>query len=133
MLEQNKELVRRFYEAGTGDPSKMEAIVAEDFVDHHWLPGMPPGVESCCRWFTEVLASVFSDMKIVIDFMLAEGDKVDCHFALQAKHTGEFAGIKPKGNVIALPAISTFRIAGGKLVEAWELYDSGELLRQLQA
>ena len=52
---------------------------------------------------------------------------------LLAKHTGEFAGIPPKGNQIRCPAISTFRIEGGLLAEAWEIFDSGDLMRQLQA
>jgi predicted SnoaL-like aldol condensation-catalyzing enzyme len=133
MLEANKDLVRRFYEAGTGDLSVMDQIVAEDFIDHHWLPGMEPCPESACVWFRDVLGSVFSDMEIRIDFMIAEGDMVDCHFALHAKHTGEFAGIEPKGNPVVVPAISTFRIKDGKLAEAWELFDSGPLLEQMRA
>jgi predicted SnoaL-like aldol condensation-catalyzing enzyme len=133
MSEASKELVRRFYEAGTGDLSVMDQIVTEDFIDHHWLPGMEPCPESACVWFRDVLGSVFSDMEIKIDFMIAEGDMVDCHFALHARHTGEFAGIEPKGNPVVVPAISTFRIEGGKLAEAWELFDSGPLLEQMKA
>jgi predicted SnoaL-like aldol condensation-catalyzing enzyme len=133
MSEESKELVRRFYEAGTGDLSVMDQIVTEDFIDHHWLPGMEPCPESACVWFRDVLGSVFSDMEIKIDFMIAEGDMVDCHFALHARHTGEFAGIEPKGNPVVVPAISTFRIEGGKLAEAWELFDSGPLLEQMKA
>ncbi len=133
MSQANKDLVRRFYEAGTGDLSVMDQIVTEDFIDHHWLPGMDPCPESACVWFRDVLGSVFSDMEIKIDFMIAEGDMVDCHFALHAKHTGEFAGIEPKGNAVVVPAISTFRIEGGKLAEAWELFDSGPLLEQMKA
>jgi ketosteroid isomerase-like protein len=134
MSEANKELVRRFYAAqGKGDLAALKEIVTADFVDYHWLPGMGPGPESAARWATEILGSVFSEMEIKHNFMVAEGDMVDCHFALLAKHTGEFAGIAPKGNAINLPTISTFRIAGGKLAEAWELFDSGELLRQMQA
>jgi predicted SnoaL-like aldol condensation-catalyzing enzyme len=131
--EENKALVRRFYEAGTGDLSVMDEIVTADFIDHHWLPGMEPCPESACVWFRDVLGSVFSDMEIKIDFMIAEGDMVDCHFALHAKHTGEFAGIEPKGNAVVVPAISTFRVEGGKLAEAWELFDSGPLLEQMRA
>ena len=133
MSEASKELVRRFYEAGTGDLSVMDQIVTEDFIDHHWLPGMEPCPESACVWFRDVLGSVFSDMEIEMDFMIAEGDMVDCHFALHARHTGEFAGIEPKGNPVVVPAISTFRIEGGKLAEAWELFDSGPLLEQMKA
>jgi predicted ester cyclase len=133
MSEGYKALVLRFYKAGTGDLSAMDEIVTEDFVDHHWLPDMQPGPESARAWFRDVLGSVFSAMEIKIDFMIAEGDKVDCHFALHAKHTGEFAGIEPKGNAVVIPAISTFRIEGGKLAEAWELFDSGPVLEQMKA
>ncbi len=65
--------------------------------------------------------------------MLADGDKVACYFALRAKHTGDFAGIPAKGNAIFCPAVSTFRVEGGKLAEGWEIFDSGDLLRQMQA
>jgi predicted ester cyclase len=126
-------LVRRYYEAGTGDLAGLEEIVTADFYDHHFLPDLPHGPEGVRAWFRDVLGSVFSDMRIEIDFMLAEGDKVDCHFALLATHTGDFAGIAPKGNKVVVPAISTFRIEGGKLAEGWELYDSGNLLEQLKA
>jgi predicted ester cyclase len=133
MSEANKALVRRYYESATGDQSGIDEVVAENFVDHHFLPDLPAGPEGVRGWFNNVLGSVFSDMKIEIDFMVAEGDMVDCHFALVCTHTGEFAGIAPKGNPIRCPAISTFRVEGGKLVEAWELFDSGDLLKQMQA
>jgi hypothetical protein len=32
-----------------------------------------------------------------------------------------------------IPAISTFRIEGGKLAEAWEILYSGPLLEQMKA
>ena len=133
MLEKNKELVNRYYQEAMGGLSGIEEVVAADFVDHHFPPGTPAGPEGVRQFYTQILGSVFSDMQIEIDYLIAEGDKVDCHFALLAKHTGEFAGIAPKGNQIRCPAISTFRIEGGRLVEAWELFDSGDLMQQLQA
>jgi predicted ester cyclase len=133
MSEANKKLVRNYYEVATGNLVGIEELIADKFVDHHFPPGLPPGPEGVRQFFKNILGSVFSDMQIEHNFMLAEGDKVACYFALRAKHTGEFAGIKPKGNEILCPAISTFRIEGGKLVEGWELFDSGDLLKQLQA
>jgi predicted ester cyclase len=132
MLEDNKQLVRRYYQQALGDLSGIEQIVADDFVDHHFPPGLPAGPEGVRRFFQDVLGGIFSAMRVEIDFLLAEGDRVDCHFALDARHTGQFAGIAPQGKAIRCPAISTFRIADGKLVEAWELFDSGELLRQMR-
>ena len=133
MLEKNKELVNRYYKEAMSGLSGIEEVVAADFVDHHFPPGTPTGPEGVRQFYTQVLGSIFSDMRIEIDYLIAEGDTVDCHFALLAKHTGEFAGIAPKGNQIRCPAISTFRIEGGLLAEAWEIFDSGDLMQQLQA
>ena len=92
-----------------------------------WWPPLSDSLENREKYYQ------LDDMKIEIDFLLAEGDKVDCHFALVAKHTGDFAGIPPKGNIIRCPAISTFRVEAGKLAEAWEIYDSGGLAQQMRA
>ena len=133
MSEANKELVRCFYAAGTGNVAGLDDVVAEDYFDHHFLPGMPKGPEGAKQWFSAVLGSVFSNMRVEIDRMVAEGDMVDCHFALVGKHTADFGDLKAKGNLIRIAAISTFRIENGKLAEGWELYDSGDMARQMQA
>ena len=132
MFEENKVLVRRYYKEVLGDRAGIAGVVAATFVDHHFTPGLPAGPEGVRHYFA-AMRGVFSDMKVEIEFMLAEGDKVDCHFTFTAKHTGELAGIKPKGNVIRLPAIATFRIEAGKLAEAWEIADSGTLFEQMKA
>jgi predicted ester cyclase len=133
MSEANKALVQRYYAEAMGDLSGIGQVVTDGFVDHHMPPGLPPGPEGVRRFFKEILASIFRDIKIEVDFMIAEGNKVDCHFVVTARHIGEFAGIRPKGNVIRVPAISTFRVEGGKLAEAWELYDRGDMLEQMRA
>ena len=133
MLEENKRLVRRYYELVAGDLAGIEDVVTADFVDHHFPPDTPRGPAGVRQFFTLFIPTFFSDLRIEIDYLLAEGDWVDCHFAALFKHTGEFAGVAPKGNQLRIPAISTFRIARGKLAEAWELYDSGDMLRQIQA
>ena len=131
-IEQNKELVRRYYATVMSGGADLERLVAMDFVDHHFPAGLPAGPAGVREFFQQILPSIFSDMRIDIDFLLAEADRVDCHFALHARHTGEFAGIPPKNNAIRCPAISTFRIAEGQLAEAWEIFDSGDLLSQMR-
>lgn len=133
MSEANKDLVRRFYAANTNGFFEIGNIVTADYHDHHFLPDLPRGPEGVKQWAKNVLGSVFSDMKWEIDFMLADGDKVDCHFALTGKHTGNFGDIPAKGNKIRIPAISTFRIKNGKIAEGWELYDSGDMFNQMKA
>jgi len=132
MSEANKALVQQYYSIVTNGLTGIEEVVTGTFKDHHFPPEIPTGPNGVRQFFTG-MGGVFSDMKIDIDFMLAEGEKVDCHFVFTAKHTGEFAGIAAKGNAIRLPAISTFRIEGEKLAEAWEIFDSGSLFQQMKA
>ena len=113
MSEANKVLVRRYYAEAMGGLSGLEQVVSPTFVDHHFPPGLPAGPAGVRQFFQNILGGVFSDMKIEHDSMLAEGTTVDCHFALLARHTGEFAGIPPNGNTIRCPALSTFRIEDG--------------------
>ncbi len=133
MSEASKALVRRYYQEVMGDLAGMDEVVTADFVDHHFPPDTPAGPAGVRKFFIEFAGGVFSDMRIEIDFLLAEADKVDCHFVFHARHTGDFGDIPAKGNAIRLPAIGTFRIADGKLAEAWEIFDSGSLSQQMQA
>ena len=132
-VEYNKELVLRYYAAATGDLSAMDQIVTADFVDHHFPPTLPPGPEGAKQFFTNVLGSVFGDMRIEHYDMAAEAEKVYCYFALHATHIAEFAGIAPSGKELVIPAVSHFRVVDGKLAEGWEIFDSGALLQQMQA
>ncbi|HOX39937.1 MAG TPA: ester cyclase [Candidatus Brocadiia bacterium] len=133
MSETNKALVRRYYATALGDLAAMGEVVTEQFVDHHFPPGLPPGPDGARRFFRDILGSVFSEMRIEYEEMIAEEDKVVCQFALHAKHTGEFAGIAARGKEIRCPAISIFRVADGKLAEAWEIADVAGLLEQMKS
>ena len=132
MSEANKDLVRRYYQATSGDLAGIEDIVTAGFVDHHFPPNLPPGPEGVRIFFNDILGA-FTERAIAIDELVAEGDRVVCKFALLASHTGEFAGIAATGRRITCPAYSTFRIAEGKLAEGWELADLLGLFQQLQA
>ena len=46
-------------------------------------------------------------------------------------HPGDFNGIPATGRHVSMTGISIDRIAGGKIVESWEVTDDAGLLRQL--
>ena len=77
MLEENKALVRRYYEQVTGDLSEIDQIVAPTFVDHHFPPEIQPGPAGVTKFFTEFIAGIFSDVRIELDFLysLRSGDR----------------------------------------------------------
>ena len=127
MLEENKALVQRYYEEAMGDLSGIDEVVTSSFVDHHFPPDMPPGPAGVRKFFLEHIAGIFSDVRIEIDFLLAEGDKVDCHFVVYALHTGDGAGGAGSGTPLSylplapsvLPTASWLRPGRSLTVPAW--------------
>jgi len=134
-LEENKALVRRFFEAiDTGDVAKLDKFLTPDYHDHDPppFPGLAPGMEGARQAFQYAL-DAFSDFRHTIEDQVAEGDKVVTSITGYGTHTGEFLGIAPTGKEVSMRGIAIHRIADGKLAEHWGRVDNVGLLIQLGA
>lgn len=135
MSEENKALVRRFFEAiDTGDIAILDEFLAPDYDDHDPppFPGLAPGLVGAKQAFQYAL-NAFSDFRHTIEDQIAEGDKVVTSIKGDGTHTGEFLGIPATGKEVSMRGIAIHRIAGGKLVEHWGRIDAVALLTQLGA
>jgi len=121
----NKAVVRRFIEGflNTGDEEIADEVLAVECIDH--TPSNPEmaGRENLKRFVIEWLAA-FPDSGTTVEDMVAEGDKVATRWRTSATHQGEFRGVSPTGQRIVVEAIGIFRIAGGRVVERWDKYDT---------
>src|SRR5262245_20076281 len=112
--EQNKQLVARFFAAiERADLAAFDQLVAADYNDH--LPGQTPGREVLKRYFAG-LHSAFSDLRLPISQMVAEGDKVAVLNAVQGTHHGTFPalGLEATGRKIDAMAFQLYRIENGQ-------------------
>lgn len=112
----------------------VDELFAADYLMHD--PAWPmevKGPEGFKQWAGMMLAPYFSDSRITIENMIAEGDKVAVHWTWSGTHTGEFVGIPPTGRQIAIAGISIHRFADGGFVESWASYDSLGMMQQLTA
>jgi steroid delta-isomerase-like uncharacterized protein len=132
--EQNKALVRRFYEALTeGDLDTLRELLAPDFVDHRPLQGYEDAGREAYIRFVAAVHAVFSDVFYVVEEqMAAEGDRVISRLSTGGVHDrGEFMGFAPTGKEYEMTAIVIHRIEGGKIAEEWtEGSDIAELTKQ---
>jgi predicted ester cyclase len=71
------------------------------------------------------------DNRVIIEDLIAEGDKVVCRFTASGTHQGEFMGIPPTEKRVTIMKIHIYRIIGGKIVECWGLFDQMGLMQQL--
>lgn len=133
MIEENKYLVRRFYEtiAKDKDLSKITDYVAENAIDHNqFIPGQSQGSEGTKQAYSTVFKA-FPDLQVTVEDQIAEGDKVVSRLTMSGTHKGEFMGIPPTGKRGTAKLIDIVRIAEGKVVERWGIMDQTDLMRQL--
>lgn len=133
MSEQNKALFRRVTEEiwDAKNPDLIGEIYAEDSVLHTPI-GDFNGLEGY-REIYDIYTSAFPDCKFDIGNVLAEGDKVMFQYTFNGTHKGELMEIAPTDAEVSVMGIALGRIAGGKIVEEWAVWDQYGLIQQLTA
>ncbi len=70
-------------------------------------------------------------MMIVIEDMVAEGDKVVARCSVRARHEGDFMGRAATQAPVKFTGIAIVRIEKGMIVEAWNNFDFMTLHKQV--
>jgi len=83
--------------------------------------------------FYGALWAGFPDLKIHIDDLVGEGDKVVWRVTASGTHTGAFQDVAPTGKAVRFGAHYTFRFEKGKIAERWSTLDRLSLLVQIGA
>ena len=134
MSEENKVVARKVYEiTATGNLDRAEEIVDPEAPDNERPPGseyLHPKLIETFRQFAADAHAAFPDMRIMIEDMIAEGDRVAARMAMGGTHLGEFQGIAPTGKRVWVRAIDMFRIVDDKIVEHWGHGDPADILRE---
>lgn len=130
--DENKVLVRRWVEEGygQGELDLVEELFAADLLNRTPLPGQPAdraGVEQAVM----MLRGAFAGLRVTIEDIVAEGDRVVVRDQTRARHTGVFAGVPPTGAEVTVSRIAIYRVADGKIAEHWAVVDMLGLMRQL--
>ena len=131
--EENKALIRRGFEefVNRKNLAPVDELIAPNFVGYY--SGVPEPVRGR-DGFKQLLSmyhSAFPDLKVRIEDIVAEGDKVAVRLTFRGTHQGELMGIPPTGKSIALTSINIFRVEGGKAVEQRVNTDDLGMLQQL--
>jgi steroid delta-isomerase-like uncharacterized protein len=133
--EENKAVVRRFNELveeywRTGDADAFDEVVASDLVHH--APGLPPDREGM-KQDLPMFRAAFPDMRLTVEDMIAEGDKVADRVTVRGTHEGELMGIPATGKQVEFTETHIARIADGTIVERWGEWDVLGMMQQIGA
>ena len=129
----NKKLIRRFYKEVYGDWSMamVDEVLSPRFMSHDWPEDGPRGRRGFEVFYSAIRAAL-PDARYEVDDMVAEGDKVVVRWRLLGTHQGDFRGIVPTGQSIALKGIAIYRVEGGQLMERWVVTDLHGLLEEMR-
>jgi predicted ester cyclase len=96
-------------------------------------PLLPPlGIEDQIERITG-FREAFPDVRLTVQEVTAEDDRVAFRSTVRGTHLGKFAGIPPTGNQVVVGLLDVVRIEDGRFVEQWGGPDLFDLLRQLGA
>jgi steroid delta-isomerase-like uncharacterized protein len=135
MAQKNSILIRRWFEE-VWNNGRMEAIdemASPDVIGHGQAQHATDIGLKEFKPFVQALRSAFPDMKVTIDYVIEQGDKVVARWTSTMTHRGEFLGIAPTGKKATITGTTTQRISGGKIVEGWDNWDQLGLLVQIGA
>ena len=131
MSATDEAVVRRFYEEMNND-RKLELAPDLFASDHRFhdpqlpAPDGPDGVAAAVKVYQEGV-----DGHWEIEDLVSVADKVVVRWTGSGTHVGEVNGIPATGKRIRVDAISIHRMAGDKIAETWEVWDTLGFLQQL--
>ena len=134
MSEENKAVLRRWFDEvwNNGRAEVIEELFDENGIAHGLSddPSQPIKGPSGYRPFYEVFRQAFPNIRIDIEDMIAEGDKVAARCSVRGKHEGDFMGTAATQAPVEITGIAIVRIENGKIVEAWNNFDFMTLYKQ---
>ena len=133
MSEQNKEVVRRFFEEvwNKNNLDLADELLVTDYTDHNAPPGSTGGIEGY-KQSVAMFRSAFPDLTFTLDDIRGEGDLVAIRLTGRGTHKGTFIGIPPTDKQVSFGGMTFIRLQGGRIVERWGLSDMGGLIQQLR-
>jgi steroid delta-isomerase-like uncharacterized protein len=130
LQEQNKAVARRaFEEILSGGRFELAAqLYAKDFINHgiHRDVGLEEDQAALKGWH-----QAFSDITIVPEKLIAEGDLVTIYWIARGTNTGTGNGLPATGKKAELAGITIWRIVDGKIKEEWSAFDQLSMMQQL--
>lgn len=117
----NKELVRQYLEALSGNPKPL--VLVRRFVSD------PALIEHISQ-----VEAAFPHYELLAHQLVAEDDLVAVRATFKGAHRGaSFYGVEPRGTEASADLMIIYRIEDGLIAEHWLQFDGAGLMAQLQS
>ena len=125
---ENKDIVRRTYDEVVNNHNLdvLGHYFASDYVSHK----TPGGLEGTKQLFL-TLFEAFPDVRVSVDSIGGEGDRVWVRITMRGTQQGPFMGMPPSGKTFAATTVNEARLENGRIVEEWGVTDTLTMWQQL--
>jgi len=131
--KENKSALQRGAEAFNSRNSRAEWFDIHDPSVLAYGLGPEPLNNEGLKQFYTALWTGFPNLKITVEDIVAEDEKVAWRLTARGTHTGEFRGVPATGKGVSFEAQYIFEFRDGKIVKRWTNLDRLGLLMQLGA
>lgn len=116
-----------------GDIDGFGDLVAEDFVEHDEVPGLPPTKEGVLTLFRGY-RTAFPDLAMSVHEIIASADRTVARLTATGSQTGEWMGVPASGKPVKVQLIDIMGFDDAGLIhEHWGVMDMLSMLQQLGA
>ena len=132
-------LVERFAATlSAHDIDGFAALFSDSYVNHQVSAAAPPpaanvGPKQGTVAFFKARLTGLPDLKVTIEAMVADQDRVAASFVYSGTHNGLYLGVAPTGRSIRFTSCDIFRVQDGRIAEHWGMGDIAGVLAQLRA
>ncbi len=130
VTEANIATFRRAIDEGwnNGNLAAIDELFAPDFVEHQ--AGIAPGRDGV-KGSIRALRTAFPDLRLEVEDVIADGDRVWLRLRATGTHEGPFMGLPGSGRLIDITVIDIARVVDGRLVEHWGVADRFAVAQQI--
>ena len=134
-MSPNQSIVARYFNEVCNQ--RKLAVADEIFVAGHvyhdpsspWVGNGPEGQKE----LVAVYQAAFPDAHWKVEAMYETGDTVVTRWTGTGTHRGDLQGLAPTGKSVQVAGVWIQRLADGKIVESWNIWDTYGMMQQLGA
>jgi steroid delta-isomerase-like uncharacterized protein len=136
MSTENKALAYRWFEE-VWNKGRVEAI--DEMLDPNMIAhglgkdGSDLRGTDGFKIFHTKFRGAFPDIRITVEDVIAEGDRVAIRFSGSASHRGDHLGVPATQRPVTFTGMAFIRCRNGKIVEGWNNFDVMGLMQQIGA
>jgi steroid delta-isomerase-like uncharacterized protein len=130
-MEKNRALITNmfaWYNSASYD--SLKTIIAKDVVDHNPDNGEKPGLDGMIDMYRQYVAA-FPDVKMTVNDMVIEGDKVTVRATVEGTNTGKMMGAPPTGKKMSVTMMEEFVIKDSMVTDRYGVFDAAAMMAQL--